>query len=539
MDLRQKWIIIICVLLAAAMSGGWCLSAKHMGDHESFVSITAREMAQRGDWIVPYCNGEVRLQKTPLNYWLTAIMGKLTGQIDEFAVRFVSAAAGVLSVIAILYFVSRSLGFRIAVLAALVWLSSLAFFRYCHTGRPEMTLCSFVTISMLSFYAGLVCETRKRQLVYMLIFWVSFSLAMLAKGPAPLLLVGFPLFFYVLIFKHFNKIPKMLPIVGTVIFLAIVLPWPLLVLKELAANAWGDSAGGCGEFWKREFLGRFMGQHAAGDKPFYYFFYVIFQHMAPWVVFVPMALGAPFYKLWGQKRKAMFFLWFWFVGDVAIMSLSGGKRMHYILPAMPAMAILAAVLLEDLLFVRIAYTKKFARNFLIIHLVAVAVLIVAGFVEQVIIWQWLVVALVLVILTAVLFVKRLKTAGFTTILAGYLMFSIVLQQNAAIPNSSARYSRAFAGKIAEAVGDGQLIGYKYVTMRFVHYFGKQVEIVSDISQINDRYQQGQWIVATGTHLKDLEENGGQFEVVFKEQEAVRSGGKPVEGALFHKFNDTY
>jgi len=537
MDLRQKWIIIICVLLAAAMSGGWCLSSKHMGDHESYVSITAREMIQRGDWIVPYCNGEVRLQKTPLNYWLTAIMGKLTGQIDEFAVRFVSAAAGVLSVIAILYFVSRSLGFRIAVLAALVWLSSLAYFRYCHTGRLEMTLTSFVTISMLSFYAALACEARKRQIVYMLIFWLSFSLAMLAKGPAPLLLIGFPLFFYVLIFKHFNKIPKMLPIVGAVIFFAIVLPWPLLVLKEVAASAGADSAEGCGAFWKREFLGRFMGQHAAVNKPFYYFFYVMFQHMAPWVVFVPMALGAPFYKVWGQKRKAMFFLWFWFVGDIVIMSISGGKRVHYILPAMPAMAILAAVLLEDLLFVRIAYTKKFAQNFLIIHLVAVSVLIVAGFVEQVIIWQWLVAAAILVALTAVLFVKGLKTAGFTTIVAGYLMFSIVIQKNVVVPHSSARYSRVFAGKIAEAVGDGQLIGYKYVTIRFVHYFGKQVGIVNDISQINEKYRQGEWIVATEPHLKDLEESG-QFEVVFKELEAVRRRGKPVSGALFHKSDNT-
>jgi hypothetical protein len=219
------------------------------------------------------------------------------------------------------------------------------------------------------------------------------------------------------------------------------------------------------------------------------------------------------------------------------MSLSGGKRMHYILPAIPAMAILAAVLLEDLLFVRIAYTKKFARNFLIIHLVAVAVLIVAGFVKQVIIWQWLAVAIVLVVLTAVLFVKGLKTAGFMTIVAGYLMFSIVIQQNAVIPHSSARYSRAFAGKIAEAVGDGKLSGYQYITMRFVHYFGREVEIVNDISQINEKYQQGEWIVATGTHLKDLEESG-KFEVVFKEQKAVRSGGKPVAGTLFHKPDNT-
>lgn len=400
-----------------------------------------------------------------------------------------------------------------------------------------MTLTSFVTISMLSFYAALVCETRKRQIVYMLIFWLSFSLAMLAKGPAPLLLIGFPLFFYVLIFKHFNKIPKMLPIVGAVIFLAIVLPWPLLVLKELAASAGADSAEECGAFWKREFLGRFMGQHAAGNKPFYYFFYVMFQHMAPWVVLVPMVLGAPFYKLWGQKRKAMFFLWFWFAGDIVIMSLSGGKRMHYILPAIPAMAILAAVLLEDLLFVRIAYTKKFAQNFLIIHLVAVAVLIVVGFVEQFIMWQWLVAAIVLAVLTAALFVKGRKTAGFTTILAGYLMFTMVLQQNTIIPNSSVRYGKAFASKLSNAVSNEKLIVYRYVTMRLVHYFGREIEIVSDISEINRRYQQGQWIVSMEPYLEKLEDSV-QFEVVFREKEAIRSGGKPVEGVLFHKPPET-
>ena len=66
--------------------------------------------------------------------------------------------------------------------------------------------------------------------------------------------------------------------------------------------------------------------------------------------------------------------------------------------------------------------------------------------------------------------------------------------------------------------------------------GREVEIVDDISQINEKYQHGEWIVATGPHLKDLEESG-QFEVVFKKLEAVRHKGKPVSGALFHKFKE--
>jgi hypothetical protein len=140
-------------------------------------------------------------------------------------------------------------------------------------------------------------------------------------------------------------------------------------------------------------------------------------------------------------------------------------------------------------------------------------------------------------LTAVLFVKGLKTAGFITIFAGYVIFSIVLQQHAIMPNSSARYGKAFAGKLSNAVGDEKLIVYRYVTMRLVHYFGREIEIVSDISEINKRYQQGQWIVSMEPYLGKLEDSV-QFEVVLREKEAIRSGGKPVEGVLFHKPPET-
>ena len=143
--------MVIAVMAFAAVVSFWTLSAGALDNHECLVSVTAREMLQTGDWILPRFDGEIRLQKTPLCYWLVASVAKVTGKVDEFSSRLPSAFFAVISVIAILYFISQQLGIRIASLSAAVWISTLAFVRYSHSARPEMALCSLVAVSMLSF----------------------------------------------------------------------------------------------------------------------------------------------------------------------------------------------------------------------------------------------------------------------------------------------------------------------------------------------------------------------------------------------------
>jgi 4-amino-4-deoxy-L-arabinose transferase-like glycosyltransferase len=46
--------------------------------HEVYVAETALEMWERNDWIVPYCNDQPRLNKPPLNYWLTGAVAWLS-----------------------------------------------------------------------------------------------------------------------------------------------------------------------------------------------------------------------------------------------------------------------------------------------------------------------------------------------------------------------------------------------------------------------------------------------------------------------------
>ena len=537
---KGKAAAVCCVVLISVITAGWKLGARTLDGHECYVSVTARRMLESGDWMVPSYNGQLRLEKTPLNYWLVALAGKLTGRIDEFSARVPSVACAILSTLAILYFVKRWLGFRTAVISALIWSTSLGFVRYGRSGRPEMSLTCFVAIAFLAFYSALRSADRKRQVVYMLIFWASFGVAMLAKGPAPLPLILAPLFFYFVIFRQWKLVPRLLPIAGVVIFLIIVLAWPTLLANRLA-QAGGET--NTMAFWKREFVDRFFGGLGGSSKPSYYYLHVMLQFILPWSLFLPMALAAPFYKIWDEKQETMLFLWLWFAGGVAIMSLSSGKRMHYIMPAMPAMAILVGILFEDMAFSHDAYTARFARNMLLFHGGA----IVAGAIgvpvyaalegQYAVAGQTMLISLLSLAIAAVIvlfFVKKKPAFGCAAIFLGYCALFMPAYNSLAVVKGKSYYTRKFAISSAARIRQSDdLVAYKDVSSGFVHYFGRVVPVVEDISQTYDKYRQGMWVAATGKLMDELMEDG-RFAIGWRCPDAEMDEDKIIEGALFHR-----
>ena len=530
---RTKIFVICAVLLFSAVTGSWTLSERPLNNHECFVSITAREMLESGDWIVPTCNGELRLEKTPLSYWLVAGLAKITGKVDEFTTRLPSAVFGLLSVAAIIYFVNQWLSFRIAVLSAAVWATSLGYIRYSHNARPDMILTFFIMLCFLTFYSAVSAKSRKRQIIYMLVFWISFGLANLAKGPAPLPLVLLPLFFYVAVFRQWKQIPKLLPIIGMVVFLAIVLPWPLAVASRMNWNL---------AVWKREFVDRFFGTYASGGKPLYYYLPKMFQFMLPWAAFVPLALAAPFYRVWSKKQPVMQFLWMWFVVGLAFLTISSGKRQHYIIPMIPAMAVLTAILFEDMAFCRKAYTHKAARNFLISHLCVLTI----GFIAlPIIIGQLRHEVLRAAILSSaagligLLVVAGLFRAKKAPVACGALFASITVLVMIGYtgfinPLNYNQPSRQFTQAVAQKVpASDKLIAYKSASTRFIHYFGRRVPKIETKSEVYELYEKGSWVVAFGAYLDELLDNG-DFEIAYEQEKAERHRQEVVGGALLHK-----
>jgi len=529
----KKTVVVCGILLLSILSAFWMLSEISLSEHECSVSITAREMLESGDWILPTCNGQPRLQKTPLSYWLVAGFARLTGKVDEFTTRLPSATFAVLSAVAILYFVSQWLSLRVAALSAAVWATSLGYLRYSHNARPEMSLTFFVMLCFLSFYTAVTAASRKKQVIYILVFWASFGLANLAKGPAPLPLVLVPLFFYVIVFKEWRLLPKLLPVIGVLIFLVIVLPWPVAIGHRVNWDL---------IIWKREFFDRFFGSYASGHKPLYYYLYDMFIFIAPWVAFLPMALAAPFYRVWRKKQPIMQFCWIWFVIDLLFLTISGGKRQHYILPLMPATAILIGIVLNDMVFVRRAYTPNFARNVLRYHVIVIIIAAITGPVlvarlePQLFAGALLtgIMTIVLISVLALLFVFRRPVTACIILFSGILalfMITYVVFDNSFDRN---RQPRNFAKKVAQIVPpDSNLIAYRKISKKFVHYSGRVVPILTDKSLLYRHYEKGDWIVATSDNLDELLQDG-EFRIVYDKRDGAYRGHEKTPAALLHK-----
>ena len=529
---KNKILLSLCVLLLAALTASWGISGGAMENHECLVSITAREMLQSGEWVMPTCNGELRLEKTPLSYWLVAGLAKITGQVDEFTARLPSVIFAVLSVAAILYFVNQWLTFRIAIISALTWATSLGYIKYAHNARPEMALTFFVMLCFLTFYSAVNEKSRRNQIVYMLVFWVSFGLGMLTKGPAPLPLVLVPLFFYVAISRQWKVLAKLLPVIGLVIFLAIVLPWPLAVAHRVNWNL---------VIWKQHFFDRFFGKFASGNYPLHFYLPFMFSFIAPWFAFVPAALMSPFYRVWGEKRKTMLFLWLWFVANLIFLTISGGKRKHYILPAMPAVAILIGIMMEDMAFVRRAFKEKFAKNFLLYHMVFITVSAVGGMIYMAIAHpEFLLITLTLGLVglamvgaICVSFARRKAALACGVLFGGYCILT-VCYISFSNPLGNNIYTRDFAlailGKVPKT---DNLVAYEYVSKRVVHYFGRPIPEIKDKSLVYQHYDRGDWVIATAGELEELEQDG-RFRRVYYNKNAEMRKRKNTRGALFHK-----
>lgn len=507
-DDTAKKFVFLAIAAVSVFTSFWALSFSPIGNHEAYVGATARQMLNSGDWVVPVFNGVPRLNKTPLCYWLVAIAAKTAGGINDFIVRLPTATLAVISTMAIFYFVSEWLGISIAALSSLIWSTSLCFVRYTHTARPEMALAVFVTISMLSFYSAVNSESRKKQVFYMLVFWFSFSLSMLAKGPAPLPVMFPALFFYFMVFRKWKLIPKLLPVSGVILFLLIFLPWPVAILAKCPQGV---------EIWKDEFLGRATGDYAAGSKPFYYYLQIMFPYMVPFSAFIPLALGAPFYRVWEKKRQAMAYLWLWFVAGVVVMSLCGGKRQHYILPMMPAMAILAGIILDDMIFVQKAYSRKFSNIFLSAHLFifsagAVGVIIWllrSSYAVRFMLVYSILAALAFLFATAILFILNKKVLAIACFFATMCILIMFWPCFESMQENENYITKDFARNIANCADGRDVIAYGRVEASFIYYFGRDVSVDSDIDRICNQYPGGVGVIAVDKNFEQLK-NDSRF-----------------------------
>ncbi len=293
------------------------------------IAETAREMLASGDWVVPRYNGDLRLQKPPLPYWLTAASYRAAG-VNELATRLSAALFGLLSALLMWNWVRRESGLKIAANSVLVLVASYIGLRYFRSGEADAVLLFFISAACMLGYDLLRGRHAGRQLLFGLVLGLGF----LSKGPAALAIPLLALLAIAVIEKRAGRLQprasNFFSLPGVALLLLVAFGWYLWILWQLPEIAQA--------FVTKQVDETFVsGTHA---KPLWWYLAHGFEFFAPWgVLLVPAGWMA-----YRQRHVAMpsllRFAWVWLGVVFLLLTATVNKQMQYALLFAPPLAII-------------------------------------------------------------------------------------------------------------------------------------------------------------------------------------------------------
>jgi 4-amino-4-deoxy-L-arabinose transferase-like glycosyltransferase len=315
----------------------------------------AREMILTHNYFWPTINGRVYYDKPLGSYWLVVASTYLTGGMNEAAARIPCAIAGLLAVALMIVLARRLYDLRTGALAAAILATSFSFVFFSrHASADVETITGELAVLLLFlrnedappgwWVVGLwlimaITSLMKGLLGFVLPLAVIGSYSCLADGWAEL---GRRLF-------HGSIAARARWLIGRNRWF---FNWRTPIALALAAAVYyvpfaishAETGSGRGLYMVyRENVERYF-EPFDHRGPIYLYTYVIFALMAPWSVFLPAALAETHHRRYtgaGNARGdrfALVFFWATFI----FFTLSGSRRSYYLLPILPAAAILVA-----------------------------------------------------------------------------------------------------------------------------------------------------------------------------------------------------
>ncbi|HEY6969653.1 MAG TPA: glycosyltransferase family 39 protein [Candidatus Angelobacter sp.] len=336
--LQLAVILAVCAFLFFFGLGAFGL----VGADEPRYSQIAREMLNRHDWIVPTLNGRPWLEKPAFLYWKIMNSYAIFG-VHDWAARIPAAAHATTLALVIFFFMRR---FRpgAEMNAALITASCAAMIAFGRGASTDMLLSAPFAMALLSWWAW--HENRRR--LWLAVFYALLAVGSLAKGPVAPVLAVLIVAAYAVLRRDSKIFVRSLWWAGFLLYFALVLPWYIAVQLKVP------------EFFRVFFiehnLDRFGTNLYQHSQPFWYYIPVFLLSTAPWIVFTIMAIvdaaktgvrnlrsdsGGS-----GIDKRFQQFLLIWIVMPIIFFSISRSKLPGYILPSIPASAILTADYLQ-------------------------------------------------------------------------------------------------------------------------------------------------------------------------------------------------
>ncbi|HEX9271474.1 MAG TPA: glycosyltransferase family 39 protein [Candidatus Binatia bacterium] len=340
----------LAVLLVAASLFFIRLGDRSLFGSEGRWSEVAREMRLTQNYFWPTINGRVYYDKPLLSYWLIAAAAHLTGDVDEFASRLPSALAGLLGIALLMALTRQLYDGRTAIFAGCILATSYGYVFWSRTASADIETVAGVLAALTLYF-----RNRERGYGWWIVgLWLIMAATSLIKGlqgfALPLLVIGV----YSLIAQGWRNLANKL-LLGSfkdrVAWVVSRNEWFFNRKTLLAAPIAGliyllpfavslvVTNSNLGLFMVlRENVLRFV-RPFDHEGPIYLYGYIIFVLMAPWCLFLPAAVVHAHSKSAGKSdRFVLAYFWTTFI----FFTLSGSRRDYYLLPILPATAIVVA-----------------------------------------------------------------------------------------------------------------------------------------------------------------------------------------------------
>ena len=333
---KASWAGLLALWLLVTLTS--LLARPLLPVDETRYATVAWEMWLRGDFLVPYLNGEPYSHKPPLFFWLIHAGWWLFG-VHEWVVRTIGPLLALLVLLATTNLARRLWPDDVATAWLTPWIvfGSIFFTAFCSWVQIDLLLVLFTVLAI----SGVVSAARGTRAGWLLC-GVAIGLGVLAKGPVILLQV-LPVALLAPLWQR-DSTPHgwwswYAGVVASVVVGAVIaLGWALP-----AASAGGDA-------YREAILwgqtANRMVQSFAHAHPVWWYI--------PWlaVLFAPWTL-LPW--LWSALRQArpgrdegMRLCLVWLAAAFVLMSLISGKQLKYLLPLLPAGALLLARVISGL-----------------------------------------------------------------------------------------------------------------------------------------------------------------------------------------------
>jgi 4-amino-4-deoxy-L-arabinose transferase-like glycosyltransferase len=366
---HDRWFKLVVVLLLFGLLGTRGLNEPDEGRYAEI----GREMVETGDWLVPNIWYVPHLDKPPMTYWMVGLSIAGFG-LNEWAIRLPIALSGLSGAVAIYLLALSIAGRRTARWSVLILCSSILYFAIARMVMTDMILLQFSCWAIYCYWrawravdpiaAALAQgpieasvekadETPEEQnravcgrqsFLWQLGAWLMMAGGFLTKGPLVFLIVGFALL-PLLIFRRKQTVQRSFLVVGTigglVLFSVVALPWYLILFERVASSF--------DYMVKGQVVGHAL-KAAAKNRggPVYYFIPILLFGFLPWTVLLGwMWRKTHWHSLDEKSKDAWVLLSGWAGLTLLFFSINSAKLPHYIVPMMPALALLVAMRWPD------------------------------------------------------------------------------------------------------------------------------------------------------------------------------------------------